>query len=90
MDDLFKMYLAGQLGHLSGQIDVWAVGQRTATPGLLTGLVTVADLREMRPSTNFKVGLLMDIAVFQTSVQILSRKSGGSICDVIQIALLTC
>lgn len=48
MDDLFKMYLAGQLGHFSGQIDVWAVGQRTATPGLLTGLVTVADLREMR------------------------------------------
>lgn len=48
MDGLFKMYLAGQLGHFSGQFDVWAVGQRTATPGLLTGLVTVADLREMR------------------------------------------
>lgn len=46
--DLFKTYQAGQLGHFSGQIDVWAVGQRTAAPGLLTGFVTVADLREMR------------------------------------------
>lgn len=45
-------YLAGQLGHLSGQSDVWAVGQRTSTAGLLTGLVTVADLIETRRNKN--------------------------------------
>lgn len=46
------MYLAGQLGHLSGQSDVWAVGQRTSTACLLTGLVTVADLIEKIPNKN--------------------------------------
>lgn len=44
---LVQAYLAGQLGHLSGQIDVWAVGQRTATAGLLPRFVAVADLKAM-------------------------------------------
>lgn len=43
------MYLAVQLGHLGGQTDVRAVDQRTSTAGLLTGLLTVADLMETRP-----------------------------------------
>lgn len=42
----FSRYLAGQLGHLGGQSDVWAVGQRSSAAGLLAGLVTVADLTE--------------------------------------------
>lgn len=46
------VYLAVQLGHLSGQSNVWAVDQRTSTAGLLTGLVTVADLIETRPNKN--------------------------------------
>lgn len=40
----FGPYLAGQLGHLGGQSDVWAVGQRTSAAGLLAGLLAVADL----------------------------------------------
>lgn len=53
---LVQVYLAGQLGHLSGQIDVWAVGQRTSTAGLLPRFVTVADLKEMRSNNNRQTG----------------------------------
>lgn len=42
------VYLAGQLGHLSGQSDVWAVEQRASAAGLLAGFVTVADLIEAK------------------------------------------
>lgn len=45
-------YLAGQLRHLGGQSDVWAVGQRTSSAGLLTGLVTVADLISVSKHTD--------------------------------------
>lgn len=46
------LYLAGQPGHLSGQSNVWAVGQRTSTAGLFTGLLTVANLMKMRQNRN--------------------------------------
>lgn len=42
------VYLAVQLGHLSGQSDVRPVGQRTSTAGLRSGFLTVADLMETR------------------------------------------
>lgn len=41
---LGSVYLAGQLRHLRGQSNVWAVGQRTSAACLLTGLLTVANL----------------------------------------------
>lgn len=61
---LVQVYLAGQLGHLSGQIDVWAVGQRTSTAGLLPRFVTVADLKEMRSNNNHQRGTEQTIGLF--------------------------
>lgn len=56
-------YLAGQLGHLGGQSDVWAVGQRTSAAGLLAGLVTVADLteQEQREQTHKRASSLFNL-----------------------------
>lgn len=44
------MYLAGQLGHMSCQSDVWAVNQGAPTAGLFTGFFTVANLTDERPN----------------------------------------
>lgn len=62
--DLVQVYLAGQLGHLSGQIDVWAVGQRTSTAGLLPRFVTVADLNKMRSHNNHQAGREPTVGLF--------------------------
>lgn len=61
------MYLAVQLGHLSGQIDVWAVGQRTSTAGLLTCFVTVADLTETRSNKNHQTGTEGTVGLFDAA-----------------------
>lgn len=65
--DLVQVYLAGQLGHLSGQIDVWAVGQRTSTAGLLPRFVTVADLNKMRSHNNHQAGREPTVGLFNVA-----------------------
>lgn len=45
-----ELYLAGQLGHMSGQSDVWTVNQGASTAGLFTRLFTVANLKDGRPN----------------------------------------
>lgn len=64
-------YLAGQLRHLSGQSDVWAVGQRTSAAGLLTGLLTVADLTEQEQrehnTHNTSIFLVFTLELFHSN-----------------------